>query len=746
MSRRAIFGGIAMLLLLLLCDRASVRALEFQPRSILMTNYTADVMLVNADAATSWTCGLHLLNEASNSSSPSCDYNASENWTVTYDPQNSPVVPLTLTRIPTDPKVVVEEALAVRCCQSDKTATLLVQVSIRPLEARIDGNISLVTGLPNPAYVPLSMCPCDLTQKACDVGCCCDHTCTMGNGGLLSSCLPGVFGGLVSPPFEHLCSEQQARNAPDWFPFLCVQSPAANSPMLGLFHTDSPVLMTLDALKTKLDQIPVSPSFAKERTGQTNAPCLSSNGNMKQGSPTCVQNRLLTLPQATLAGHCLQKAPVSFLKDVTSRCVLRPPLQLLCTNNSSLSIDAYSKDVDTKTCSLSVLGASMQLSPTNVSFIPEGIIQSTQQRACLQVRKSNETCIDAVVAVTYEVTWKNFSVRHIHAKITLANVSLANDASLVQEFSVQFINPVNGSQIITPRSGNPGYLVGKPLLTAVSNNNGSVNLTEGLHIWYPVGSSLCAEAQTTQVKFGENSISGCLLRLGLTELNNCTNIRHNILQGWNRLLSANLVGRRGNSNPNPNDTHTDWVTIDNKIPKIENLTKSTGRPGMCAEVPARLHIRVLTAMVGNVEREPQMEIVAVNVSVSNVTWQLSCIGAEGAACVNTSFVQSFQVTSSVQFIRVATTLTSSQTRFQLNYTEFDCSRNDVCWPELALPFITTYKGRHDPVPCVNLFSFRFEMPTAAIFTPGWCISIRIQCVKHMLACVRAHTHTHLVRS
>uniref|UniRef100_S4RI04 Tectonic domain-containing protein n=1 Tax=Petromyzon marinus TaxID=7757 RepID=S4RI04_PETMA len=348
------------------------------------------------------------------------------------------------------------------------------------------------TGLPNPAYVPLSMCPCDLTQKACDVGCCCDHTCTMENGRMLSSCLPGVFGGLVSPPFEHLCSEQQARNAPDWFPFLCVQSPAANSPMLGLFHTDSPVLI---------------PSFAKERTGQANAPCSSTNVHMEQGSPTCrAQNRLLTLPRATLAGHCLQKAPISFLKDVTSRCVLGP-LQLLCTNSDLHSIDAYSKE-------------------------------------CLPTYQLDKMCINAVVAVTYEVTWKNFSVYHVHAKITLANVSLTNNAPLVQEFSVQFINPVNGLQI-TPRSGNPGYLVGKPLLTSVKN--GSVNLTEGLHLWYPVGSSLCAEAQTTQVKFGENSISGCLLRLGFLDLNNCTDIRHNILQEWHRLVSANFVGRRGNS-------------------------------------------------------------------------------------------------------------------------------------------------------------------------------------------------------
>lgn len=31
-------------------------------------------------------------------------------------------------------------------------------------------------------------------------------------------------------------------------------------------------------------------------------------------------------------------------------------------------------------------------------------------------------------------------------------------------------------------------------------------------------------------------------------------------------------------------------------------------------------------------------------------------------------------------------------RFQINFTEYDCDRNDVCWPELAFPFTRYYTG------------------------------------------------------
>lgn len=60
--------------------------------------------------------------------------------------------------------------------------------------------------------------------------------CTIEDLNLFAShCLPGPFGGQVSPSPDYQCSVQSSENSPDWFPFLCVISPPDNNPYLGLF-------------------------------------------------------------------------------------------------------------------------------------------------------------------------------------------------------------------------------------------------------------------------------------------------------------------------------------------------------------------------------------------------------------------------------------------------------------------------------------------------------------------------------
>lgn len=49
-------------------------------------------------------------------------------------------------------------------------------------------------------------------------------------------CFSGVFGGYVSPPSHHRCAARTTHQTPDWFPFLCVQSPPSTSPFLGHFY------------------------------------------------------------------------------------------------------------------------------------------------------------------------------------------------------------------------------------------------------------------------------------------------------------------------------------------------------------------------------------------------------------------------------------------------------------------------------------------------------------------------------
>lgn len=50
------------------------------------------------------------------------------------------------------------------------------------------------------------------------------------------SCFSGVFGGDINPPLDQRCAVGTTHETPDWFPFLCVQSPPSSSPFLGYFY------------------------------------------------------------------------------------------------------------------------------------------------------------------------------------------------------------------------------------------------------------------------------------------------------------------------------------------------------------------------------------------------------------------------------------------------------------------------------------------------------------------------------
>ncbi|RXM92176.1 Tectonic-2 [Acipenser ruthenus] len=132
----------------------------------------------------------------------------------------------------------VVQSLRVTACRNNSVeATLLVQAEIYA-ETPTTGNVSEnKTVIPNQVYQPLGSCPCDLQAGVCDIRCCCDQECTPSLIQLFGSyCYSGVFGGNVTPLFDQLCSVQTVNKAPDWFPFLCVQSSINNSPFLGLFY------------------------------------------------------------------------------------------------------------------------------------------------------------------------------------------------------------------------------------------------------------------------------------------------------------------------------------------------------------------------------------------------------------------------------------------------------------------------------------------------------------------------------
>ncbi|CAH8853043.1 unnamed protein product [Trichobilharzia szidati] len=108
------------------------------------------------------------------------------------------------------------EILILKCCSTTQSAsvdpafaniktTARVNVLLQP-PLIINKGDSLpsdqIFPYPDPAWIELSPCPCDLTKDTCDLGCSCDKSCPINQSAAI---LSGLFGGNYDIPSQHSC-------------------------------------------------------------------------------------------------------------------------------------------------------------------------------------------------------------------------------------------------------------------------------------------------------------------------------------------------------------------------------------------------------------------------------------------------------------------------------------------------------------------------------------------------------------
>ncbi|XP_069789584.1 tectonic-2 [Narcine bancroftii] len=669
-----------------------VGRVEFQPSFLIASGPETHFFLVGENAS-SVKLGVETVTATDDLLQSNCvKRNATDHWTLTSFVDEFDLLTLnlllTLNRplvlcenlssevsCCSEPLCVLETLRVTACLNGEVSATLLVQVMIyvnSTFQGPINENNMLI---PKQKYHPLGSCPCNLTARACDIRCCCDEECTPDMIQLFQyHCFTGVFGGNVSQPFDQLCSVQSVVRAPDWFPFLCVQSSLDNSPYLGLFFEG-------DTLDDSHDL-----SFGVTTSGAVNVPV-----GYRQGDPIIKgEDELFTLPQKSLNGQCLRDSPVAYLKDFDVCCVT-PLTAETCTDilgvgeeiqNGQgiliLPVRTYQKAADHG--SFIPTGSSTSVTPVpkqqNVTELM-GLIDTSEPKLVKGV------CENMILQADYIFYWNGSMISNITLLVTVGNVSLDSSATLTQRFSVTFIKSVNEHQSQVTRSGNPGYLIGKPVLAALANDK--TLRRAPLRIWRPVGTGMCSSAETTLLLFGEAAISGCQLRFRREDFKNCTALGSTIYETLLMLVPANYVARRGNSNLTD---LSEWVPL---FKASYNGSLEDEFNGFCAEIPAAMNVRFLTAVVGTIEGVPQREILGAEISFSPVNWQISCGGGETAVCEMDSF-QSFSISTSVQFIQIPAQPEPLLSSFQINNTEYDCLRNDVCWPDLLYPLTRHYTG------------------------------------------------------
>ncbi|XP_057602379.1 tectonic-2 isoform X4 [Hippopotamus amphibius kiboko] len=514
---------------------------------------------------------------------------------------------------------VVQTLLVSASRNSSCLAHLLVQVEIYANCSLAQNASENVTVIPNQVYQPLGPCPCNLTAGACDIRCCCDQECSSNLTALFrESCFPGIFGGDVNPPFDQLCSVQTAHGKPNWFPFLCVQ--LANSPFLGYFYHGS---------------VSSGQHASFDMYLHTDLKDLSDFG-YKQGDPVMtVDKAYFTIPQVSLAGQCMQNAPVAFLQNFDVQCVT--------------SLEVYPERGGITNVKIKDGAMGGIVTPKVVYEEATDLDRFITNTETLLSTGSAPRNVN--VEEHYIFRWNNNTISEINVKIIRAEINAHQKGIMTQRFTVKFLSYNSGHE--KELSGNPA------------------------------GRGLCTSAAFKPILFGENALSGCLLEVGINE--NCTQLRENAVELLDSLIQATHVAMRGNSNYG--DLSDGWLEIISAdAPEAGADPPASNASGVCLDVPARLNIRILFSDAGAVEGMTQQEILGIETRFSSVTWQFQC----GLTCEDEADL--FPISASIQFIKIPAQLPRPLTRFQINFTEYDCNRNEVCWPQLLYPLTQYYQG------------------------------------------------------
>ncbi|XP_028745238.1 tectonic-3 [Peromyscus leucopus] len=451
-------------------------------------------------------------------------------------------------------------------------------------EGPTPGTPSMPENVTTDPFPALPICVCDLTPGTCDLNCCCDKDCDLLHPRtVFSFCLPGSV------------------RSSSW---VCVDNSLifrSNSPFPSRVFTDSSgitqfcVRVNNSKLNyfQKLQTVNATnfEALAAEFGGQslTSAPKAQPPlAFYRAGDPILTYYprwsvvSLLRQPAAVGAGgFCAESNPAGFLERKSTTCTrFFGDLASSCTSEPALDAATYHN--------------------FRVLKVPRGMtdLQNTQLQVPVTLTSqtsppllAGNTCQNIVSQVIYEIeTNGTFGIQKVSVSFRQTNLTVRPGVSLQQGFLVHFRAFEHGvAAFPTPRSGNPGYLIGKPLLALTGDFGHSMTLLQS------DGNGLCS-GKRHEIQFGVNTVSGCKLRP--TEVN-CSHLQRKIYQalhGWPR---PEHVAIFGNADPAQKGG---WTRILSR-----NCSLSAVNCTSCCFIPVSLEIQVLWAHIG-LQSNPQAHV------------------------------------------------------------------------------------------------------------------------------------------
>ncbi|NWX52677.1 TECT3 protein, partial [Steatornis caripensis] len=267
------------------------------------------------------------------------------------------------------------------------------------------------------------------------------------------------------------------------------------------------------------------------------------------------------------SGLCIDGNPAGFLDSKSTSCTrIFANLSRSCVTDPALDAASYYRD-------FSVL-------KVHVMFLPF-----------------------AQHLVIYEIEFSGTrGIQSVSVRFKVSNISGNSGSSLQQHFTLHFwvsaiLLPGLKTRTlpdVLPRSGNPGYTTGAPLLIA---NSG---VMQHMSILQSKGDGSCSQLLRHTVQFGRNMRTGCKFSLSpILEESNCSYVQQKLykaLQGTNRAEDLAITG-------SAHSTQADeWTTI-----LIQNCSVQAVNCTSCCMVPVTLEIQILWTKVGLLSN-PQAQI------------------------------------------------------------------------------------------------------------------------------------------
>uniref|UniRef100_A0A8B9TS28 Tectonic family member 3 n=1 Tax=Anas platyrhynchos TaxID=8839 RepID=A0A8B9TS28_ANAPL len=268
-----------------------------------------------------------------------------------------------------------------------------------------------------------------------------------------------------------------------------------------------------------------------------------------------------------VSGLCVDGNPAGFLESKTTSCTrIFTNLSKSCITDPALDAASYYRD-------FTVLKVACFVTEPQIKKNKVKIIPVTPPRA--PYMKDN-TCNNAVSEVTYEIEFNGtHGIQSVSVRFKVTNISGNSGVSLQQHFTLHFWVSTRTPSHTLPRSGNPGFIIGAPLLIA---NTGAT--------------------QHMSILRSEGDGKHCCK-------SNCSYIQmklYEALQGMNTAEDLAITSSAHSTQVE------EWTTI-----LIQNCSVQAMNCTSCCMVPVTLNIQILWTKVGLLSN-PQAQILSARYS------------------------------------------------------------------------------------------------------------------------------------